>query len=144
MGNTAQQCRSGLFQDSDFAGDLEGSKIHIRRSFVHVWKSNICTDQLDAQEANVGISQVHRIRDHIVSRRLKHLEVKHLWFQELVAKKLLTVKWVPRQENAADDLTHSTSRMLGVSFLDKTSIDSLSENVQAGLGKPWTSTQKRR
>ena len=26
MGNTAQQCRLGLFQDSDFAGDLEDSK----------------------------------------------------------------------------------------------------------------------
>ena len=26
VGNTAQQCRQGLFQDSDFAGDLEDSK----------------------------------------------------------------------------------------------------------------------
>ena len=26
VGNTAQQCRSGLFQDSDFVGDLEDSK----------------------------------------------------------------------------------------------------------------------
>ena len=26
MGNTANQCRLGLFQDSDFAGDLEDSK----------------------------------------------------------------------------------------------------------------------
>ena len=26
VGNTAQQCRLGLFQDSDFAGDLEHSK----------------------------------------------------------------------------------------------------------------------
>ena len=26
MGNTATQCRLGLFQDSDFAGDLEDSK----------------------------------------------------------------------------------------------------------------------
>ena len=26
MGNTAQQCRLGLFQDSDFAGDLVDSK----------------------------------------------------------------------------------------------------------------------
>ena len=25
MGNTAKQCRLGLFQDSDFAGDLEDS-----------------------------------------------------------------------------------------------------------------------
>ena len=26
MGNTAKQCRQGLFQDSDFSGDLEDSK----------------------------------------------------------------------------------------------------------------------
>ena len=26
MGNTAKQCKLGLFQDSDFAGDLEDSK----------------------------------------------------------------------------------------------------------------------
>ena len=26
MGNTAKQCRLGLFQDSDFGGDLEDSK----------------------------------------------------------------------------------------------------------------------
>ena len=26
VGNTAQQCRPGLYQDSDFAGDLEDSK----------------------------------------------------------------------------------------------------------------------
>ena len=26
LGNTARQCRLGLFQDSDFAGDLEDSK----------------------------------------------------------------------------------------------------------------------
>ena len=26
MGNTAKQCRLGLFQDSDFAGDLEDSE----------------------------------------------------------------------------------------------------------------------
>ena len=28
MGYTAKQCRLGLFQDSDFAGDLEDSNLH--------------------------------------------------------------------------------------------------------------------
>ena len=28
MGNTAKQCRLGLFQDSDFAEDLEDSNLH--------------------------------------------------------------------------------------------------------------------
>ena len=31
VGNTARQCRLGLFQDSDFAGDLEDSKSTSRR-----------------------------------------------------------------------------------------------------------------
>ena len=34
VGNTAKQCRLGLFQDSDFAGDLWGLKIYIRWSIV--------------------------------------------------------------------------------------------------------------
>ena len=35
MGNTAKQCRLGLFQDSDFTGDLEDSKIYTRWTLMH-------------------------------------------------------------------------------------------------------------
>ena len=35
VGNTAQQCRLGLFHDSDFAGDLEDSKSTSRWALVH-------------------------------------------------------------------------------------------------------------
>ena len=51
VGNTAQQCRSGLFQDSDFAGDLEDSKstsvgiLCIFGSHTFVAKSWICKKQ---------------------------------------------------------------------------------------------------
>ena len=38
VGNTAKQSRLGLFQDSDFAGDLEESNF---------WESYICSNQLD-------------------------------------------------------------------------------------------------
>ena len=41
-------------------------KINIKRSCVHFWKSNICTDQLDVQEANVSVAQLYRIRGQIV------------------------------------------------------------------------------
>ena len=41
VGNTAQQCRLGLFQDSDFAGDLEDSK-----STSHFRKSHFCTNAI--------------------------------------------------------------------------------------------------
>ena len=40
--------------------------INIKRSFVHFWESYICTEQLDVQEANDSVYQLHRIRDHIV------------------------------------------------------------------------------
>ena len=46
MGNTAKQCRLGLFQDSDFAGDFGGFKIHIRWNIMRFWKSDICSNQL--------------------------------------------------------------------------------------------------
>ena len=34
VGNTAQQCRSGLFQDSDFVGDLQDSNQHQEAFFA--------------------------------------------------------------------------------------------------------------
>ena len=41
MGNTAKQCRLGLFQDSDFAGDLEDSKSTSGGTLCVFWKSYI-------------------------------------------------------------------------------------------------------
>ena len=58
--------RLRLFQDSDFEGDLEDSKSTSGRVVCIFWKSNICTDQLDVHEANVSVSQLHRIRNHFV------------------------------------------------------------------------------
>ena len=58
---TAQRCRLGLFQDSDFAGDLEDSKSTSGRILVYLRKSNNCSNQLVVQEANVSVSQFHRI-----------------------------------------------------------------------------------
>ena len=45
--DTAKQCRLGLFQDSDFAGDLWHSKIHFWRDIMCFWKSHNCTNKLD-------------------------------------------------------------------------------------------------
>ena len=47
VGNTAQHCRLGLFQGSDFAGDLEDSKINLGESLMYLQKPNICLHQLD-------------------------------------------------------------------------------------------------
>ena len=68
VGNTAKQCRLGLFQDSDFAGDLEDSKIHFWRNIVHFWKSYICSDKLDVQETDCRFAQFNRIRNHFLGR----------------------------------------------------------------------------
>ena len=46
VGNTAKQCRPGLFQDSDLAGDLEDSK-STSSGTCAFWKSYICSNQLD-------------------------------------------------------------------------------------------------
>ena len=47
VGNTAKQCRLGLFQDSDFAGDLEDSKSTSGGTLCIFWKSHICSYKLD-------------------------------------------------------------------------------------------------
>ena len=63
-GNTAKQCRLGLFQDSDFAGDLEDSKSTSCAKFVRFWKSYICSNKVDVRETNFSFTQFNRIRNH--------------------------------------------------------------------------------
>ena len=60
VGHTAQQWRRGLFQDSDFAGDFEDSKINIRRSLVYFRKSHVCANKLDVQETNFSFTHLYR------------------------------------------------------------------------------------
>ena len=58
MGNTAKQCRLGLFQDSDFAGDLEDSKstsggaLCIFGSHAHVPISWMCKKQTSVSHSS--------------------------------------------------------------------------------------------
>ena len=59
VGNTAQQCRLGLFQDSDFEGDLEDSKVNFGWNSVHFRKPNICASKLDVQETNLSFTQFY-------------------------------------------------------------------------------------
>ena len=52
--------------------------------------------------------------------KVRHLQLKDLWLQERTASGELTSKWVPRERNPADLLTHATSvtefwRNLGLS-----------------------------
>ena len=60
VGDTAKQCRLGLFQDSDFAGVLEDSK-STSGGTLHIRKSYICSNKLNVQETNCRFSQFNRI-----------------------------------------------------------------------------------
>ena len=81
VGNTAQRCRLGFFQDSDFAGNLEDSKstsggilrLFGSRTFVPVnW---------DVQETNFGITQLYWIWDYFpdAGLRMDGLPALDLW-----------------------------------------------------------------
>ena len=41
--------------------------------------------------------------------RVKHLEVRHLWMQELVESGAVVIQWIPRKMNPSDSLTHVSS-----------------------------------
>ena len=58
VGNAAKQCRLGLFQDSDLAGDV--LKIHLRWNIVHFRKSYVSSNKLDVQETNFSFTQFNR------------------------------------------------------------------------------------
>ena len=60
MGNTVKQCRLGLFQDLDIAGDLEDSKSTSGRNIVRFWKSYVCSNKLDVQETNMQFLTVQQ------------------------------------------------------------------------------------
>jgi hypothetical protein len=59
-----------------------------------------CQVYTDSSAAN-GI--VHRLG----AGKVKHLEARQLWIQEIVGEKRLAVKKVPREYNMSDALTHN-------------------------------------
>ena len=71
VGNTAEQCRLGLFQDSDFAGYLEDSKstsggtLCILGSHTYVPISWMC------KKTNFSFAQFNRIRNHFLGCRIE-------------------------------------------------------------------------
>ena len=59
VGNTAKQCRLGLFQDSGIAGDVEDST-STSRNLLSFRKSIICSHTLDVQETKRQYLTVHQ------------------------------------------------------------------------------------
>ena len=60
VGNTAHHCRLGLFQDSDFAGDLDDSKSTSGGILCFFRKSHIRANKLDVQETDLSFTQFYR------------------------------------------------------------------------------------
>ena len=71
VGNTAKQCRLGLFQDSDFARDLEDSKSTSGGTLCVFWKSYVCSNQLAVRETNFSFTQFNRFRNHFFGCRIE-------------------------------------------------------------------------
>ena len=44
---------------------------------------------------------------------MKHLDLKQIWMQGYVRRKLVQVEWIPRKENPADALTHVSGELFG-------------------------------
>ena len=55
--------------------------------------------------------------------RVKHLEVKQLWVQEAVARKVVKVSKIPRRFNLADSLTHHWTRPGGTPHFWRMSLE---------------------
>ena len=79
VGNTAQHCRLGLFQDSDFSGDLEDSKSTSGGVLCILGSRTFCSHKLDVQEANVSVSQNRIFFSLDAGLRLDGLPAVDLW-----------------------------------------------------------------
>ena len=79
VGNTAQHCRLGLFEDSHLAGYLWGLKINLVWNLVYFRKSNPCFQKLDVQETNVSIQQFYRTRNDFVGCWTANAWISCLW-----------------------------------------------------------------
>ena len=71
VGNTAQHCRLGLFQDSDFAGDLEDSKSTSGGTLCIFGSHTLVPISLMCKKQNFSFAQFNRIRNHFLGRRIE-------------------------------------------------------------------------
>ena len=65
VGNTAKQCRLGLFQDSDFAGDLEDSKSTSGGTLCVLGSHTFVPISWMRKKTNFSFAQFNRIRNHL-------------------------------------------------------------------------------
>ena len=82
VGNTAHQCRLGLFQDSDFAGDVEDSKSTsggiLFGSHTFVPTSWMCKKQTSVSHSSTEVSVIY-LSTHVYAwmGQIRHIDTKH-------------------------------------------------------------------
>ena len=72
VGNTAQQCRLGLFRWLRLCRRPWRLEVNIRRNSVHFRKSHVCANKLDVQEANFSYTQFYRSWNYFSPCRFTH------------------------------------------------------------------------
>ena len=146
VGNTTKQCRLGLFQDSDFAGDLEDSKstsggtLCIFGSHTFVPISWMCKKQASVSHSSTE-SEIISLDTGL---RLDGLPALELW--DLIVSVLGNVSRVSDRSGQPDNDVHKRHKSQKKIDVMK-DIDSVPSNVQSarqeamihdGSGKPET------
>ena len=130
MGNTAKQCRLGLFQDSDFAGDLEDSKstsggtLCIFGSHTFVSISWMCKKQTSVSHSSTE-SEIISLDTGL---RLDGLPALELW--DLIISVLGIVSHVSDRSGQPDGDAHKRLKSQKKFDVMK-DIDSVTTNVQS-------------
>ena len=131
VGNTAEQCRLGLFQDSDFAGDLEDSKstsggtLCVFGSHTFVPISWMCKKQ------TCSFSQFNRIRNHLFERWIEigqDCKLSNLW--DLIVSVLGNVSRVSDRSGKPESDNHKHHKSHNKIDVMK-DIDAVPSNVQS-------------
>ena len=130
MGNTAKQCRLGLFQDSDFAGDLEDSKstsggtLCIFGSHTFVPTSWMCKKQTAVSHSSTE-SEIISLDTGL---RLDGLLALELW--DLIVSVLGNISRVSDRSGQPDNDVHKRHQSQK-RFDVMENIDSVPSNVQS-------------
>ena len=130
MGNTAKQCRLGLFQDSDFAGDLEDSKstsggtLCVFGSHTFVPMSWMCKKQTAVSHSSTE-SEIISLDTGL---RLDGLPALELW--DLIVSVLGNVSRVSDRSGQPDNDVHKRHKsQKKIDVMED--IDSVPSNVQS-------------
>ena len=111
VGNAAQHCRLGLFQDSDFAGDLEDSKSTSGESYV--------SSEVEHLSPSVGCA-----RSKLLSRTVLQSLKSFLWMLIYAwMSYLLSIFgiWLYKCYSSPNQLNNTKDRVRGKSSRDTTS-----------------------